>query len=325
MGPYLLRLTCLCLAAWFFIHLVAGLAATAVAPFAPRLVASYKARTAARVLFALRLAPFVCALVAVALFCVPSYLWLEPGATAESVGTAGMLAALLGLGVLSQSFWRGARAIIQSARFSRQCSRTAREEARPGDAAPVWIVEQNSPCLALVGMTRPRIVLSHTVLQSLSAEELSAALAHEHAHRESRDNLKRLAVIMAPDLFPFVRSLRRLEREWAKLAEWAADDAAAAGGPLRPVTLAGALVRFARLGAASTVPAVATSMLACHHDLAERVERLLNGRPADARTPQEKRFGPAGIAVALGACAVALSVLPSTLPVVHRMLEHLMD
>jgi len=321
MMPYFLRLACLCLAAWFLVHLVCGLAAAVLTPLWLRVASRRKAAVAARILLAVRLAPLVCSLAAVYLFCVPSYLWLEPQGKTESLGLEGVLAAGLGLALIAEWLYRVTQSTMQSSRFSRRCHGVAREEQLDGEAAAVLVLDQKSPCLALVGIVRPRIVVSRGVLTALSADELSAALAHERAHRDSRDNLKRLALFSAPGLLPFVRSFRRLEREWAKLTEWAADDAAAAGDAFRPVTLAGALVRFARLGAAATVPSAATSMLSCHNDLAERVDRLLHPRSPGSVSSPLLHARAIGVAIAVA----ILFALPASLPAVHRILEHLMD
>src|SRR2546430_1176329 len=79
------------------------------------------------------------------------------------------------------------------------------------------------------------------ILEALSAEQLAAALRHERAHRISRDNLKRLCILSAPDILPFLGGSAELERGWAKFAEWAADHAAADGNPDRSLSLAAAL------------------------------------------------------------------------------------
>jgi hypothetical protein len=102
------------------------------------------------------------------------------------------------------------------------------------------------------------------------------------------------------------------------MAEWAADDRAAAGNARRSLALAGALVRVARMGAAPAAP-LATALMADATDLAVRVERLLNPRtPARAR---RTRGWPAAIAVAAMAAA---AFQPGTLESAHRVLEELM-
>jgi beta-lactamase regulating signal transducer with metallopeptidase domain len=159
------------------------------------------------------------------------------------------------------------------------------------------------------------------VLHALSSEELDTALAHEQAHRRSRDNAKRFLLLFAPDIFPFVRPLRTLERRWSKFAEWAADDQAAAGDANRAVSLAAALVQVARMGSGPRLPFLSTSLLACDRDLSARVNRLLQTSPiAPARCkPAPARLRT--ISLLLGAGVAALLLAPSALPLVHELLE----
>jgi hypothetical protein len=142
------------------------------------------------------------------------------------------------------------------------------------------------------------------------------ALRHEWAHRISHDNLKRLLLLAIPDVLPWLRGLRAIDRAWARLAEWAADDRAVGDDSLRSVALAGALVRVARLGTAPPPAPLATSLLADGSDLAVRVDRLLHPAPrCDA--------GRAWVLSGIG-CAAAFTMLalrPETLRAAHRLLE----
>src|ERR1022692_901964 len=95
MVPYLLRLLCLCLAAFFVVHCVVGLAVAVGGPAALRAARRMRPRLAANFLLALRLLPAALALFVVAALCVPSYLWLEPEISAEEVGAGCLAAAVL--------------------------------------------------------------------------------------------------------------------------------------------------------------------------------------------------------------------------------------
>ena len=77
-APYLPRLLCLCLAAFFVIHFLVGLAVAVSGPAAVRAARRMRPRSAARFLLVLRLLPALLALFLVAGLCIPSYLWLEP-------------------------------------------------------------------------------------------------------------------------------------------------------------------------------------------------------------------------------------------------------
>src|ERR1051325_4110978 len=67
------------------------------------------ARTRAEIVFVMRIAPPVLALIAVVVFMIPSYLAYEPHTTDESVSwKLGLLAALSAIGV-GLAMWRGLR------------------------------------------------------------------------------------------------------------------------------------------------------------------------------------------------------------------------
>ena len=305
--PYLLRLICLCLASFFLLHLaVAGFLA-ALAGRAVRLAERMAADRAARLLLALRLLPPGLAAILVGGICVPSYLWLEPDATAEHVGWPCLAAALLGGWICAAGLARAARAAVRSNLYLRRCRTVA---------------DSNAPLVLLAGVFRPRLVVSRGVRRALAPEQLAAAVRHESAHRVSHDNLKRLLLVAAPGIVPFGCGLRELERGWARMAEWAADDRAAAGSTRRSLALAGALVRVARMGTqAQTAPELVTSLMADAGDLEARVERLLNPR-TPARASRSRRWR---MALAAGAgAAIAVALQPGTFYAAHSLLEELM-
>jgi beta-lactamase regulating signal transducer with metallopeptidase domain len=183
------------------------------------------------------------------------------------------------------------------------------------------IVRRDAPLLALVGVFRPRLVVSQAVLRTLSAEELHLALQHEYAHRVSRDNLKRLVLLLAPAPVSFLRGFSSLERCWAKYSEWAADDEAVGGDSHRGLSLAAALLRVARMGAAPRLSFLHTCLVAGDHDLAARIDRLLALQPLPAK-PLSRTCSLA-ISSGLG-LLVSMAILltgHTTLSYVHRLLE----
>ncbi|MGB9463608.1 MAG: M48 family metalloprotease [Candidatus Acidiferrum sp.] len=322
--PYLLRLLCLCFASFFALNVAAGVLVRISAKSAIRFAESRTPRFAASFLLVLRMLPFVLATLFVFVLCVPSYLWLEPATTSERVGVLCALFGLLGFATWSVSITRTIHSLISSLRHNRLCQRVGQEMRLPGDSSLLVVVESEAPLLALSGLLRPRLLISRSVLRNLSAEELAAALRHEHAHRTSRDNAKRLLIILAPDIFPLFRSFQLLEGTWSKFAEWAADDEAAAGDSSRAVSLAAALVQVARMGSAPRLPYLSTSLLACDRDLSARVDRLLHAIPvARAHTkPAHHWLRTAGFLLA--GCLAALLLAPSALFSVHELLELLL-
>jgi beta-lactamase regulating signal transducer with metallopeptidase domain len=186
------------------------------------------------------------------------------------------------------------------------------------------LVEDEAPLLAMSGLLRPRLLISRGVLRVLSSEELDAALRHEHAHRISRDNAKRLLLLLAPDIFPFVRPLRLLEHSWSKFAEWAADDQAAAGDSCRALSLAAALVHVARMGAGPRLPFLSTSLLVGDGDLSARVDRLLRADSLTLPPASKTRLGMGTTGFLLAGCLAALLLTPPALSSVHELLELLL-
>jgi len=299
--PYSWRLVCLALASFFLIHSIAAVLIASATPAALRFAGRLRPKQATRWLLALRLAPSAIALLVIAAFCVPSYLWLEPDHTAENVGLICVLASFFTIALLTFSAARATRAIARSRRFLRSAGR--------------------SPIVALTGILHPRIVISPEVIAALSADQLVAALRHEEGHRISRDNLKRLLIQLAPGILPGLGGFGPLERAWLRFTEWAADDFAVAGDSRRSLSLAASLVRVARLGDRQPLPC-ATSLLGDPSDLSARVDRLLHPAPAaENKTPRRS-----GFIAAMIVCTFAIAaLLPATLPLVHRLLETLVQ
>jgi beta-lactamase regulating signal transducer with metallopeptidase domain len=322
--PYLLRLLCLCLASFFVLNVAAGLLVCISSKSAIRFAESRTPKRAARLLVGLRLLPFALAVLFVLGLCVPSYLWLEPTATSERVGLMGGLLGLLGAATWLNALARTAQSLFASLRHNRLCRFAGQEARLPGESSPVVLVENEAPLLAMSGLFRPRLLISRSVLQNLSAAELGAALAHEHAHRTSRDNLKRLLIQLAPDILPFLHPLRTLERTWSQFAEWAADDQATEGDSGRAVALAAALVQVARMGRGPRLPFFSTSLLASDRDLSARVDRLLEKLPVMATPTAETPPALRTAGVLLVGCMAALLATPATLAAVHELLELLL-
>ena len=320
-APYLVRLFCICLAAFFLIHLAAGLAVSLWSRRAVRFAGRMRPSRAARFLLALRLLPAGLAVLVVAGLCVPSYLWLEPAGNSEEVGLTCLAAAMVCVAGWCVSFSRSWRAASRSSGYIRYCRLVGRRTSLGVDAPSAWVVEGGKPFLVLAGILHPKLMVSSGIVAALPAEQLAVALRHERAHLVSRDNLKRLLVLMAPDLLPFWRSFDGLDRAWARFTEWAADDQAVAGDSVRSVSLAAALVRVARMGACPQTPPLVTSLLADSDDLAQRVDRLLREAPAGADDSSRPVITIAGVLVA--GCLLSTMAQPTVLYGVHSLLEHL--
>ena len=277
-------------------------------------------RSGTRFLLYLRLLPLALGAAAVLGLCVPSYLWLEPQGAPERVGLFCLTLALLASASWLLSIMRVSRAIAFSLRCKRGWQQAGWETYFTGGSSAALVVKQDAPLLALAGVFRPRLVISDGVLRSLSSCQLEVALQHENAHRASRDNLKRVFLLLAPDPLPFVHGFSFLEKAWAKYAEWSADDAATRGDSLRALSLASALLRIARIGAPPLLSLLHTSLVADNQDLAARIDRLLRTQPTCQKTLSWTPIS--AMAALLATSSLATLVLrPATLSSVHRLLE----
>jgi Zn-dependent protease with chaperone function len=311
---YLLHGTTLALA-WFLIFNVA--ATLVVAMLAAGLTARATA-TSPGFWLALRLAPAGVSIVFVAAIFLPSYWRYEPREFVEGFDVTLLTLAVLALAIVVAGAVRGVSAWRRAARRTEQWMRAARPLTVPGTAIPAFAIDAAPPVMALVGVLRPRLLITQPVLDALTDEELRAASAHEAGHWRASDNLKRLAMRAAPDLLSATAAARALERRWVMAAERAADRAAGESGRER-CALASALVKVARLTPPSVSIAEPISALLDGGDITARVQRLLEDAP-----PAETRRAARWLAVPVAAAALALGYAP-LLRFVHGVTEILVN
>src|SRR5262249_48078215 len=135
--------------------------------------------------------------------------------------------------------------------------------------------------------------------QSLTNEEISAAMAHESGHLISRDNLKRPLLRACRDMLAIVPSGASLDRAWVEASEAAADEHAARGGSGGALDLASALIKIARLVPDGVKPAFPAGALLIGDDgaggvdgagIAERVRRLTRLATLEDVSPGMRTF-----------------------------------
>lgn len=296
-------------------------AATAlVVIVARRLVARDDHRSPASWL-ALRLGPAVVS-VSFALFIfVPSYVTYEPrldlGEGFDLTLTSLALAAAVMIAVAAS---RGATAWVAAWNRTRAWRRMSRPLTVGDETVPACAVDVDAPIMALVGVLRPRLIITRGVVEALTDEELRAGVAHELGHYRAWDNLKRLAMRAAPDVLFMMPEAAAIEARWASAAEHSADSRACRTEQAR-CALASALVKIARLTPPRTPLAQPISTLVDGGEIASRVQRLLS----DTSTgPAFSRRWPIAVAAALTAIAAyapllravheATEVLVRTLP-----------
>lgn len=261
----------------------------------------------------LRLLPAAISAAFVALLFAPSYWRYEPR-TVEDLDVSLAIVALASLALIASALVRGCKAWWRASRRTRMWLRIARP-VRTATAIPVYEVPIDTPLMALVGVVRPRLIVTRGVVAALTDEELRAGIAHEIGHLCARDNVKRLAMRAAPDLLVVTRAAAVIERRWASAAEHAADRAAGGDSETR-CALASALVKVAKLTPMPTPIAEPICTLVDGGDIASRVHHLLDdGSPAPAIGSRP----PASFALAIAAAA-ALAYGP-LLRIVHEATE----
>ncbi len=276
----------------------------------------------ARHLLALALFPAAAGLLAAGLAAL-AWLVHEPRSTDETLGPVLLALALLGLAVVA---WRAGSAGLDAASSRRLVARFRREgRDLAGFPLPALQADHPFPVAALAGVWRPRLLIADRVLEALQPAEIDAVVAHELAHLQARDNLKRLLLAASPDPLALTGVGRRLRSEFLGAAEAAADARACVRVPA--TTLARAIVKVAGL-----VPEGARLDLAIasfHHDgsLASRV-RALVGRDAEPLDEIHEPRGrsPRGIAIRAVLLLGSISALAGSgaaLAMLHGALERL--
>ena len=251
---------CLVLAALLTINAIASTVVAACSPLLQPALERRSARTRAEVLLALRVGPTALALLSVTLLLVPSYLGYEPYKTSEIVSKKlAALAILSALGV-TLALWRALRSWLATRVLLQEWLDGAVQIKLSGTSIPTFRISNPFPIIAVVGIIRPRLFIATLVLETLSEDELSAAIAHEGGHLAGHDNFKRSLLRACRDALMIVPCGRSLDRAWAEAAECAADEHAAQQSAAVALNLASALVKIAKMvpvGARATVPLAA--------------------------------------------------------------------
>ena len=171
------------------------------------------------------------------------------------IATAGQV---LTVGILL----RGAWAVVQVVRRRRAEGRRHRLLLRWAGAdlpdVPAIVLEQAKAAAYAVGGRRRTVVVTRGIVDLLSGPELSAVLAHEHAHLAARHHRWLTAAALVAQALPVVPLLRDAPARVGRLLEMEADELAAAHH--EPRVIASALVAVAT--SAVTSPAATASAAA---------------------------------------------------------------
>jgi Zn-dependent protease with chaperone function len=267
-----------------------------------------------------RLFPAAASIAFVTVVFLPSYWKYEPREVVEGFDLTLTALAVAALVMVIAAVVRGVSAARRVTRRTRVWLRMARPLTLRETSVPVFAIDTDAPAMALVGVARPRLLITRGVLDALTDEELSASVAHEIGHHRAWDNLKRLAMCAAPDLLTATSAARAIERQWASASEHLADSQACATRRAR-CALASALVKVARLTPAAMPITEPISTLIDGGEIASRVRRgLAVGLPATAPRRPPRRW----IAVALPAAALVIGYA-SLLRAVHAATEVLVQ
>ena len=238
-------------------------------------------RNLANLLFAVRVVPLVVSVAITIAFVIPSFQLLEPRSIDEGMGAMPLALGLCALMLIACGCFR---VISAQAKTSRVVARWL-EDARALDTSAQTVTfraRREAPPLTLVGVRRPKVLVSESTVEALSHDELHIALKHEIAHMQSRDNLKKLIFRFCP--FP---GMSKLESAWSQTAELAADDAAVSRVD-DAVDLAAALVKLSRLIPVEAAPVCTVGFVT--GTIIARVERLLAWDSANSANENDRRI-----------------------------------
>ena len=291
------------------------------------------ARTRAEILFVMRIGPPVIAIVTIAALLIPSYLKHEPENTGEFVSwKLVVLAALSAIGV-GLAAWRGFRSWLATRSLLREWLAASKRIELEGIRVPTFVLKHSFPIIAVVGAIRPRLFIATHVLESLSEEELAAAIAHEYGHLAAGDNFKRSVMRISRAALLIIPCGRSLDRAWSEASESAADEHAAQQSSFVALNLASALVRIARMipkGQRQVMPAAVSAFLVGGEHapgVKVRVRRLVELSATDphllASNASIVRFMPWFVLTLIVVVSVTIESRPQVLAAVHDFVENL--
>lgn len=270
---YLLRGVVVSLGVFFLTYV--GLSTLLI--FAWGMLSRKSSELCAGILYGMRVLPLIGAFLAVGFFTLPSFLYLEPRVAQERIGIAALTLATSGAAVLLVGFLNCVSAWLNTSRLITSCLKCSRR-LETATGMPVFQILSDSPLIFVAGLWSPKVLVSTGVLTLLEPDEIGAAIRHEIAHVDLRDNIKKMVLRFCP--FPLLRSL---ECEWLRAAETAADDAAT-GNEETALSLASALVKMAGASDRMNTPELAMTLLPQNGvSLRVRVASLLSERQSHQR------------------------------------------
>jgi Zn-dependent protease with chaperone function len=191
--------------------------------------------------------------------------YAHPGGLSLAVAGTVVAAALL-----AWVAWCAAATLAATARAGRDHRLRLLLAGRQDERLGVLVVEHGEPAAYCMSGVRRPVVLTTAALRLLDDTQLEAVLAHERAHQAGRHHLLVSLAAVPAAAFPWVPAFRHARDEVARLAELAADDAAARRSPRLAVAEA-----LLALGAVARNAPAAAWALGAGGSTAARVRRLI--------------------------------------------------
>ncbi len=264
----------------------------------------------ANFLFGLRMFPFIASTVIAVFFTFPSFWFMERAALDEDAGT--FILAACSLLILSTGLFRVLRAESRTMTAVTRWTLGAKSATTGAPFKPTLSAALGAPALILVGIRKPRVLVSDMATIVLSSRELQVAVRHELGHKRSWDNLRKVLISATP--FP---GMGGLESAWREAAELAADDAAARSRQ-DALDLAAALIKLSRSSKQWSEPALASALVSGSSSISLRVKRLIEWPMNPARL---QRIWPWTLLATFTLTVAVANNYGAALVLTHRLTE----
>lgn len=142
----------------------------------------------ARIIFALRIFPFVGALLFVHALMLPAYFLFEPQSSKEIVTAKLAFLAFVSIVGVAVAAFRVFGTWWKTRRLVSDWLARAEPIAVADVKIPVYRIRHPFPLIAVVGTFRPRMFIAEQIFSSLNEEEFQAAICHEYGHLEKLIN-----------------------------------------------------------------------------------------------------------------------------------------
>jgi Zn-dependent protease with chaperone function len=229
----------------------------------------------------------------------------SPAITTAGAAVA-VASALAVLAVTARVIWCLTRTHAAASRKRREQLDVLAVLGRPDDRLGVTVIDHAAPAAYCLPGRHGRVVVTTAALGALDDDRLAAVLAHERAHLRQRHHLLRTTAEALAEALPCVPALAIARDEVARLAELAADDAAARrSGRL---TVAAAL-----LALAEAMPVAAPALTAGGTTSAARARRLIGGERPLGHV--RVLLGLAATVIVISAPMAAMAAVTATTPV----------